>query len=58
MKAKTEKDQKHFAHTLNGTACAVPRTIIAIMEQFQQEDGSIAIPQVLKPYLATYGFHI
>lgn len=40
-----------FVHTLNGTACAVPRMIIAIMENNQQEDGSIVIPEVLRPYM-------
>eukprot|EP00188_Purpureofilum_apyrenoidigerum_P004314 Plantae.Rhodophyta-Purpureofilum_apyrenoidigerum.ctg4793.p1 GENE.Plantae.Rhodophyta-Purpureofilum_apyrenoidigerum.ctg4793~~Plantae.Rhodophyta-Purpureofilum_apyrenoidigerum.ctg4793.p1 ORF type:complete len:469 (-),score=75.15 Plantae.Rhodophyta-Purpureofilum_apyrenoidigerum.ctg4793:642-2048(-) len=40
-----------FAHTLNGTACAVPRIIVAILENFQQEDGTVVIPEVLRPYL-------
>lgn len=38
-------------HTLNGSALAVGRTLVAIMENNQQEDGSITIPEVLKPYL-------
>jgi seryl-tRNA synthetase len=38
-------------HTLNGTACAVGRTLIAIMENHQREDGSVAVPEVLRPYL-------
>ena len=38
-------------HTLNGTACAVGRTLIAIMENHQREDGSVAVPEVLQPYL-------
>ena len=38
-------------HTLNGTACAVGRTLIAILENHQQEDGSVRIPDVLHPYL-------
>jgi seryl-tRNA synthetase len=37
-------------HTLNGTAVAVGRTIIAIVENHQQDDGSIQIPEVLHPY--------
>ena len=41
-----------FVHTLNGTACAVPRMMIAIMEQMQNEDGSITIPKVLQPYMS------
>lgn len=40
-----------FAHTLNGTACAVPRLIVALMENNQQEDGSILVPHALQPYL-------
>lgn len=40
-----------FAHTLNGTACAVPRIIQAILENNQQHDGSVAIPSVLHPYM-------
>jgi seryl-tRNA synthetase len=40
-----------MVHTLNGSSLAVGRTLVAIMENNQQEDGSIAIPEVLKPYL-------
>ena len=40
-----------FVHTLNGSALAVGRTLIAIMENYQNEDGSIDIPEVLKPYM-------
>jgi seryl-tRNA synthetase len=40
-----------FVHTLNGSALAVGRTIIAIMENFQNEDGSISIPKVLEKYM-------
>jgi seryl-tRNA synthetase len=39
------------AHTLNGSGLALPRTLIAIMENYQQADGSIAIPPVLRPYM-------
>jgi seryl-tRNA synthetase len=47
------KDQKQprFVHTLNGSGLAVGRTLIAIMENYQQPDGSIAIPDVLRPYM-------
>ena len=47
------KDGKknQLIHTLNGSALAVGRTMVAIMENFQNEDGSIDIPEVLKPYL-------
>jgi len=40
-----------FMHTLNGSGLALPRTIIAILENFQQADGTIAVPDVLRPYL-------
>ena len=40
-----------LAHTLNGSSLAVGRTIVAIMENYQNEDGSIDIPEVLKPYM-------
>jgi seryl-tRNA synthetase len=41
----------HFVHTLNGSGTAVGRALIAVMETYQQEDGSIAVPDVLKPYM-------
>ncbi len=41
---------KHVA-TLNGTLCAVPRTIVAILETFQQADGSVVVPEVLRPFM-------
>ncbi len=41
-----------FAHTLNGSGLAVGRTLLAIIENYQQEDGSIIIPEVLRPYLS------
>lgn len=51
LNVKYEKDgQKDYAHTLNGTAIAVSRALIAILENFQQADGSIKIPEVLVPY--------
>ncbi|MEW5297789.1 MAG: hypothetical protein WDW36_000973 [Sanguina aurantia] len=40
-----------FVHTLNATACAVPRMIVAILENFQQADGSVVVPPPLRPYL-------
>jgi seryl-tRNA synthetase len=44
-------DGNRAAHTLNGTACAVGRTLIALLENRQQEDGSVPLPEVLHPYL-------
>jgi seryl-tRNA synthetase len=40
-----------FVHTLNGSGLALPRTMIAIMENYQQRDGSIVVPEVLKPWM-------
>jgi seryl-tRNA synthetase len=40
-----------FVHTLNGSGLALPRVLIAIMENYQQADGSILIPEVLQPYV-------
>ncbi|MCR5360228.1 MAG: serine--tRNA ligase [Thermoguttaceae bacterium] len=40
----------HFLHTLNGTAIAISRALVAIMEIYQRKDGSIAVPEVLRPY--------
>jgi len=47
---RTEKGPR-FVHTLNGTGVAVGRTLIAIMENYQQADGSIAVPEVLRPMM-------
>jgi seryl-tRNA synthetase len=41
----------HFLHTLNGTAIAVSRALIAVLENYQQADGSIAIPEALRPWV-------
>ena len=40
-----------FVHTLNGSALALPRTLIAVLENYQQADGSVVIPDVLRPYM-------
>ena len=53
MKAryKNEKNEIKFLGTLNGSGLAVGRTLIAIMENYQQKNGSILIPEVLRPYM-------
>ena len=54
MKAryKSLKDGKnYFVHTLNGSGLAVGRTMIAIIENYQNEDGSISIPKELQPFM-------
>lgn len=49
--AKDGKQQVKPLATLNGTLCAVPRTIVALLENHQQADGSVWVPEVLRPYL-------
>jgi seryl-tRNA synthetase len=46
-----EKAKPEFVHTLNGSGLAVGRTVVAILENYQQEDGTVRIPQVLQPYM-------
>ena len=41
----------HFVHTLNGTAIAVSRALVAILEIYQQKDGSVVVPEVLRPWV-------
>ena len=53
MKARfrNAEGKTEFLHTLNGSGLAVGRTLIAVMENYQQADGSIAIPEVLQPLM-------
>lgn len=44
-------EKPEFAHTLNGSGLALPRTVVAILENGQQPDGSVVVPEVLRPYL-------
>lgn len=46
-----EKEKVNFVHTLNGSGLAVGRTLVAVLENFQQKDGSVVIPDVLRPYM-------
>tara|TARA_Y100000590_G_scaffold9808_1_gene12050 strand:- start:3771 stop:5036 length:1266 start_codon:yes stop_codon:yes gene_type:complete len=48
---KNSNNQNVFTGTLNGSGLAIGRTLIAVMENYQQEDGSIIIPEVLRPYM-------
>jgi len=48
---KNQKKETLFAGTLNGSGLAVGRTLIAILENYQQKDGSITVPKVLRPYM-------
>lgn len=54
IRFKRTKDSKtEFVHTLNGSGIAVGRTVIAILENYQNEDGTVTVPEVLVPYLRT-----
>ncbi|XP_022768364.1 serine--tRNA ligase, chloroplastic/mitochondrial-like [Durio zibethinus] len=50
-KGKTNLAAARFVHTLNATACAVPRILVCLLENFQQEDGSVIIPHRLRPFM-------
>lgn len=47
---ETPKDKPQFVHTLNGSGVAIGRTVAAILENYQQADGSVVIPEVLRPF--------
>ena len=52
MNTKYKKDNKNnYVHTLNGSGLAVGRTLIAILENYQTEDGNVQIPEVLQKFL-------
>jgi seryl-tRNA synthetase len=52
LRYRPEKGAKpEFVHTLNGSGLALPRTVIAILENYQQADGSVIVPSVLRPYM-------
>ena len=48
---RTQGAKPEFVHTLNGSGLAIGRTVAAILENYQQEDGSVIIPEVLRPYM-------
>ena len=48
---KNENKETVFVGTLNGSGLAVGRTLIAVLENYQQNDGSIIVPEVLRPYM-------
>jgi len=51
LRYRTEAGKVEYLHTLNGSGLAVGRTFAAILENYQQEDGSIMIPEVLRKYM-------
>jgi seryl-tRNA synthetase len=48
---RNEKNKPELVHTLNGSGLAVGRTLVAILENFQNADGSVTVPAVLRPYM-------
>lgn len=52
---KEKKGRPIFVHTLNGSGLAVGRTLVAILENYQQQDGSVIVPDALRPYLGGLG---
>ena len=49
--ADNQKPKPEFVHTLNGSGLAVGRTLVAVLENYQREDGTITVPEVLRPYM-------
>jgi seryl-tRNA synthetase len=47
------KKGTEFVHTLNGSSLAIGRTVVAVLENYQQKDGSIVVPEALRPYMGT-----
>ena len=52
---RNEKNKTELVHTLNGSGLAVGRTLVAILENYQNEDGSVTVPTVLRPYMGGMG---
>ena len=50
---RTPQEKPEFVHVLNGSGLATPRLFAAILEQFQQPDGSVILPERLRPYVGT-----
>ncbi len=51
LRYRNEHDNTEILHTLNGSGLALPRVVAAILETYQQEDGSIRVPDVLQPFM-------
>ena len=51
IRSKSGKAKAEFVHTLNGSGLAVGRTWVAIIENYQQADGTVLLPEALQPYL-------
>ena len=48
---RNAQGKTEFVHTLNGSGLAVGRTLVAVLENYQRADGSIEVPEVLRPYM-------
>ena len=48
---RSQSEKPEFVHTLNGSGLALPRVIAALLETFQEPDGSVSLPEVLHPYV-------
>ncbi|HTT62184.1 MAG TPA: serine--tRNA ligase [Bryobacteraceae bacterium] len=57
IRFKPDKGKSEFVHTLNGSGLAVGRTWVAIVENYQQKDGSVVVPKVLRPYVGAEVIH-
>jgi len=51
IRFKDGKEKNRFVHTLNGSALALPRTLIGVLETYQRADGRLDVPAALRPYL-------
>ena len=52
LRYRNRQGRVQYAHTLNNTVIASPRILIPILEIYQQEDGSVIVPEVLRPYMS------
>ena len=43
--------KSEFVHTLNGSGIALPRTMVSVLENYQKADGTVTVPEVLRPYM-------
>ena len=48
---KKKKPKPELCHTINGSGLAVGRTLVAVLENYQRPDGTVTVPEVLKPYM-------
>jgi len=51
MRYRNKENRLEYVHTLNGSGLAVGRTLVAVLENYQNEDGSVTVPEVLRKYM-------